>query len=127
MVLEKFDQPSEAALEWQKEQEEKRKERKVWESVEMQMRREAEEAEQRAAFQLKREIAASSGTPPDAAIVAKAFASLGGAPEPVVKRKQKWKKKLIIQILRMSPIWSRFVRMCGMNQQTMMNVKKSQI
>ena len=35
-------------LEWQKEQEEKRKERKVWESVEMQMRREAEEAERKA-------------------------------------------------------------------------------
>ena len=85
----KFDQPSEAALEWQKEQEEKRKERKVWESVEMQMRREAEEAEQRAAFQLKREIAASSGTPPDAAVVAKAFASLGGAPEPIVKTEAK--------------------------------------
>ena len=28
----RYDQPSEAALEWQKEQEEKRKERKVWES-----------------------------------------------------------------------------------------------
>ena len=85
----RYDKPSEAALEWQKEQEEKRKERKVWESVEMQMRREAEEAEQRAAFQLKREIAASSGTPPDAAVVAKAFASLGGAPEPIVKTEAK--------------------------------------
>ena len=56
----RYDQPSEAALEWQKEQEEKRKERKVWESVEMQMRREAEEAERKAAFQIKREAAASS-------------------------------------------------------------------
>ena len=41
----RYDKPSEEALEWQKEQAEKRKERKVWESVEMQMRREAEEAE----------------------------------------------------------------------------------
>ena len=54
----RYDQPSEAALEWQKEQEEKRRERKVWESVEMQMRREAEEAERKAAFQIKREMAA---------------------------------------------------------------------
>ena len=73
----RYDQPSEAALEWQKEQEEKRKERKVWESVEMQMRREAEEAERKAAFQIKREVAASSGTVPDANAVAKAFESLG--------------------------------------------------
>ena len=73
----RYDQPSEAALEWQKEQEEKRQERKVWESVEMQMRREAEEAEQKAAFQLKREAAASSGTAPDAKTVSKAFESLG--------------------------------------------------
>ena len=50
----RYDRPSEAALEWQREQEEKRKERKVWESVEMQMRREAEEAERKAAFQIKR-------------------------------------------------------------------------
>ena len=73
----RYDQPSEAALEWQKEQEEKRKERKVWESVEMQMRREAEEAERKAAFQIKREVAASSGTLPDAKTVSKAFESLG--------------------------------------------------
>ena len=73
----RYDQPSEAALEWQKEQEEKRQERKVWESVEMQMRREAEEAEQKAAFQLKREAAASSGTAPDTKTVSKAFESLG--------------------------------------------------
>ena len=52
----RYDRPSEAALEWQREQEEKRKERKVWESVEMQMRREAEEAERKAAFQIKREM-----------------------------------------------------------------------
>ena len=50
----RYDKPSEEALEWQKEQAEKRKERKVWESVEMQMRREAEEAEQKATFQQKR-------------------------------------------------------------------------
>ena len=73
----RYDRPSEAALEWQKEQEEKRKERKVWESVEMQMRREAEEAERKAAFQIKREIAASSGTAPDPKVVSKAFESLG--------------------------------------------------
>ena len=73
----RYDQPSEAALEWQREQEEKRKERKVWESVEMQMRREAEEAERKAAFQIKREVAASSGTAPDAQTVSKAFESLG--------------------------------------------------
>ena len=73
----RYDQPSEEALEWQKEQEEKRKERKVWESVEMQMRREAEEAERKAAFQIKREVAASSGTAPDAKTVSKAFESLG--------------------------------------------------
>ena len=73
----RYDQPSEAALEWQKEQEEKRKERKVWESVEMQMRREAEEAERKAAFQIKREVAASSGIAPDANTVSKAFESLG--------------------------------------------------
>ena len=40
----RYDKPSEEAIEWQKEQAEKRKERKVLESVEMQMRREAEEA-----------------------------------------------------------------------------------
>mgnify|MGYP005687058315 FL=1 len=73
----RYDRPSEAALEWQREQEEKRKERKVWESVEMQMRREAEEAERKAAFQIKREIAASSGTAPDPKVVSKAFESLG--------------------------------------------------
>ena len=73
----RYDKPSEAALEWQREQEEKRKERKVWESVEMQMRREAEEAERKAAFQIKREVAASSGTAPDAKTVSKAFESLG--------------------------------------------------
>ena len=73
----KYDQPSEAALEFQKEQQEKRKERKIWESVEMQMRREAEEAEKRAAFQMKREIAATSGTAPDLKTVSKAFESLG--------------------------------------------------
>tara|TARA_B100000609_G_scaffold64132_1_gene50584 strand:- start:632 stop:1120 length:489 start_codon:yes stop_codon:yes gene_type:complete len=73
----RFDKPSEAALEWQKEQEEKKKEREVWESVEMQMRREAEEAERKAAFQVRREVAASSGTSPDARTVAKAFESLG--------------------------------------------------
>ena len=73
----RYDQPSEAALEWQREQEEKRKERKVWESVEMQMRREAEEAERKAAFQIKREVAASSGKAPDAKTVSKAFESLG--------------------------------------------------
>ena len=73
----RFDKPSEAALEWQKEQEEKKKEREVWESVEMQMRREAEEAERKAAFQVRREVAASSGTSPDAKTVAKAFESLG--------------------------------------------------
>lgn len=73
----RYDKPSEAALEWQKEQEEKRKERKVWESVEMQMRREAEEAERKAAFQIKREVAASSGKAPDAKTVSKAFESLG--------------------------------------------------
>ena len=72
----RYDQPSEAALEWQREQEEKRNERKVWESVEMQMRREAEEAERKAAFQIKREVAASSGTAPDAKTVSKAFESL---------------------------------------------------
>ena len=81
----RYDQPSEAAIEWQKEQEEKRKERKVWESVGMQMRREAEEAEQKAAFQIKREAASSSGKAPDAQLVAKAFESLGGAPQPVAK------------------------------------------
>ena len=73
----RYDRPSEAALEWQREQEEKRKERKVWESVEMQMRREAEEAERKAAFQIKREIAASSGTAPDPMVVSKAFEALG--------------------------------------------------
>ena len=73
----RYDRPSEAALEWQKEQEEKREERKVWESVEMQMRREAEEAERKAAFQIKREVAASSGKAPDAKTVSKAFESLG--------------------------------------------------
>ena len=81
----RYDKPSEAALEWQKEQEEKRKERKVWESVEMQMRREAEEAERKAAFQIKREVAASSGTVPDATTVAKAFESLGTTPLPVAQ------------------------------------------
>ena len=73
----RYDRPSEAALEWQREQEEKRKERKVWESVEMQMRREAEEAERKAAFQIKRQIAASSGTAPDPKVVSKAFEALG--------------------------------------------------
>ena len=72
----RYDRPSEAALEWQREQEEKRKERKVWESVEMQMRREAEEAERKAAFQIKREMAAYSGTAPDSKVVSKAFAAL---------------------------------------------------
>ena len=81
----RYDKPSEEALEWQKEQEEKRKERKVWESVEMQMRREAEEAERKAAFQIKREVAASSGTAPDAKTVAKAFESLGTTPLPVAQ------------------------------------------
>jgi len=76
----RYDKPSEEAIEWQKEQAEKRKERKVWESVEMQMRREAEEAEQKATFQQKRIKAASSGTAPDAKVVAKAFESLGGTP-----------------------------------------------
>ena len=80
----RYDEPSEAAIEWKREQEEKKKERKVWESVEMQMRREAEEAEKKAAFQIKREIAANSGKAPDPAVVAKAFESLGGAPEPAV-------------------------------------------
>jgi len=79
----RYDKPSEAAIEWQNEQEEKRKERKVWESVEMQMRREAEEAEKKAVFQIKREAASSSGKAPDAKVVAKAFESLGGPPEPV--------------------------------------------
>ena len=73
----RYDRPSEAALEWQREQEEKRKERKVWESVEMQMRREAEEAERKAAFQIKREMAASSGTAPNPEVVSKAFEALG--------------------------------------------------
>ena len=81
----RYDKPSEAALEWEKEQEEKRKERKVWESVEMQMRREAEEAERKAAFEIKREVAASSGTAPDAKVVAKAFESLGTTPLPVAQ------------------------------------------
>ena len=81
----RYDKPSEAALEWQKEQEEKRKERKVWESVEMQMRREAEEAERKAAFEIKREVAASSGTAPDAKVVAKAFESLGTTPLPAAQ------------------------------------------
>ena len=76
----RYDKPSEEAIEWQKEQAEKRKERKVWESVEMQMRREAEVAEQKATFQQKRIKAASSGTAPDAKVVAKAFESLGGTP-----------------------------------------------
>ena len=76
----RYDKPSEEALEWQKEQAEKRKERKVWESVEMQMRREAEEAEQKATFQQKRIEASASGTTPDATVVAKAFESLGGSP-----------------------------------------------
>ncbi len=76
----RYDKPSEEAIEWQKEQAEKRKERKVWESVEMQMRREAEDAEQKATFQQKRIRAASSGTTPDAQVVAKAFESLGGTP-----------------------------------------------
>ncbi len=76
----RYDKPSEEAIEWQKEQAEKRKERKVWESVEMQMRREAEDAEQKATFQQKRIKVASSGTTPDAKVVAKAFESLGGAP-----------------------------------------------
>ena len=48
----------------------------------MQMRREAEEAERKAAFQIKREVAASSGTAPDATTVAKAFESLGTTPLP---------------------------------------------
>jgi len=43
----------------------------------MQMRREAEEAERQAAFQIKREVAASSGKAPDASTVSKAFESLG--------------------------------------------------
>ncbi len=81
----RYDKPSEAALEWEKEQEEKRKERKVWESVEMQMRREAEEAERKAAFEIKREVAASSGTAPDAKVVAKAFESLGTTPLPATQ------------------------------------------
>ena len=81
----RYDKPSEAALEWEKEQEEKRKERKVWESVEMQMRREAEEAERKAAFEIKREVAASSGTAPDAKVVAKAFESLGTTPLPAAQ------------------------------------------
>lgn len=76
----RYDKPSEEAIEWQKEQAEKRKERKVWESVEMQMRREAEDAEQKATFEQKRIKVASSGTAPDANVVAKAFESLGGAP-----------------------------------------------
>lgn len=76
----RYDKPSEEAIEWQKEQAEKRKERKVWESVEMQMRREAEDAEQKATFEQKRIKVASSGTTPDAKVVAKAFESLGGAP-----------------------------------------------
>ncbi len=80
----RYDQPSEAAIEWQKEQEEKKKERKVWESVEMQMRREAEDAEQKATFQIKREAVAKSGKAPDAEVVAKAFESLGGAPEATI-------------------------------------------
>ena len=78
----RFDKPSEAALEWQKEQEEKKKEREVWESVEMQMRREAEEAERKAAFQVRREVAANSGTSLDAKTVAKAFESLGTTSPP---------------------------------------------
>ena len=81
----RYDKPSEAALEWEKEQEEKRKERKVWESVEMQMRREAEEAERKAAFEIKREVAASSGTAPDAKVVEKAFESLGTTPLPTAQ------------------------------------------
>jgi len=76
----RYDKPSEEALEWQKEQAEKRKERKVWESVEMQMRREAEEAEQKATFEQKRIKATSSGTTPDPKVVAKAFESLGVNP-----------------------------------------------
>ena len=76
----RYDKPSEEAIEWQKEQAEKRKERKVWESVEMQMRREAEDAEQKATFEQKRITAASSGTTPDANVVAKAFESLGATP-----------------------------------------------
>ena len=81
----RYDEPSEAAIEWQKEQEEKKKERKVWESVEMQMRREAEEAEKKAAFQIKRETVANSGKAPDAAVVAKAFESLGTTPLPTAQ------------------------------------------
>ena len=76
----RYDKPSEEAIEWQKEQAEKRKERKVWESVEMQMRREAEDAEQKATFEQKRIQSASSGTTPDAKVVAKAFESLGATP-----------------------------------------------
>ena len=79
----RYDQPSEEAIEWERQTEEKRKEQEVWESVEMQMRREAEEAEQKAAFQLKRDMAAASGKGPDATAVAKAFESLGGASEPI--------------------------------------------
>ena len=41
----RYDRPSEEAIEWERQKEEKRKEQEVWESVEMQMRREAEEAE----------------------------------------------------------------------------------
>lgn len=77
----RYDKPSEEAIEWQKVQAEKRKERKVWESVEMQMRREAEDAEQKATFEQKRIKAASSGTTPDAKVVAKAFESLGSSPK----------------------------------------------
>lgn len=79
----RYDRPSKEAIEWQRQQEEKRKEQEVWESVEMQMRREAVEAEQKAAFQLKREVAAASGKGPDARAVAKAFESLGSASKPI--------------------------------------------
>ena len=49
----------------------------------MLMRREAVEAEQKAAFQLKREGAAASGKGPDARAVAKAFESLGSVSKPI--------------------------------------------
>ena len=80
----RYDRPSDAAIEWQKEQEENRIEREVWHSVEMEMRREAVEAERKADFQMKRQAAARSGTAPDAGVVAQAFESLGGVPKQAV-------------------------------------------
>ena len=56
----RYDRPSEEAIEWERQQEEKRKEQEVWESVEMQMRREAEEAEQNRECEIKTQVPPST-------------------------------------------------------------------